>query len=564
MSKNKYRNYYDNVSERAVKVIPLGGLEMIGMNITAYEYRNSIIVVDCGLSFPEEDMLGVDLVVPDITYLIQNAEKIRGFFITHGHEDHIGALPYILKQLNIPVYATRLTMAIIGLKLDEHELTESVERHIVEYGNVIEAGDFSVEYIRVNHSISDSAALAITSPAGTIIHTGDFKVDYSPLFGEPTDLSRFAELGQKGVLALLSDSTNAMREGFTPSEQKVASNLNHVFASYPSSRIIISTFASHIDRIQLVADAAVQYGRKVAIDGRSMVSLVELGREMGYINCPDNLIVDAEQIQNYKDSELVIVMTGSQGEAAAALSRAAAGQHKKISITANDVIVFSSSPIPGNEKAVQKLVNEIAISGATVINKEMHVSGHACVEEIKLMYSLTKPKYAIPVHGEFQHRKANAEIAKLLQIPKDHIFLLNSGDVLTLSDSRGEVTGAVPHGGIMVDGLGVGDVGNVVIRDRQNLAQNGIVVVTFALSKATGELMSKPEMITRGVVYVRESENILTEARQVAFDTIAAAVASDPNDWNRIKAVVRDKVGSYFWQTIKRNPVVLPIILEVE
>ncbi len=564
MSKKTKHFYYDNVSERIVNVIPLGGLEQIGMNITAFEYGNSIVVVDCGLAFPSDDMLGVDLVVPDVTYLQQNADRVKGIFITHGHEDHIGAIPYVLKQLNVPVYATRLTMAIIEGKLEEHDMLLDVDRRVVTYGDVVQAGDFSIEFIRANHSIADSCMLAITSPAGTIVHTGDFKVDYTPVFGAIADLQRLGELGKQGVLALLSDSTNAIRDGFTPSERMVADTLDTVFSDYPSSRVLIATFASNVDRVQQIINSAIKVGRKVAIEGRSMVSIVELAKNLGYLQIPDNALIDIEELNSYPDDRTVIIMTGSQGEAMAALSRVASGQHRRISVTSNDVVIFSSSPIPGNEKSVSKLINELSMRGARIINKATHVSGHACKEELKLIYALTKPKYAVPLHGEYRHRMANAEIAREMQVAKENVFMLNSGDVLSLSSESGEVTGEVQHGGIMVDGLGIGDVGNIVLRDRQNLSQNGIIVVAMTLNKNTGELLAGPDIVSRGFVYVRESENLMDEAKAVALEAIEIALEDGYCDWGRIKSEIREELGGYFWRTMKRSPVVLPIIMEVD
>ncbi len=562
--KNKVRSYYDNVSERKVDIIPLGGLEQIGMNITAFEYAGSIIVVDCGLAFPSEDMPGVDLVVPDVTYLVRNRERVRGFFITHGHEDHIGALPYILPQLNVPVYATRLTMAIIDEKLAEHGLTDSTERHIVSYGDVVEAGDFKVEFIRTNHSIADAASLAITSPAGVIIHTGDFKVDYTPVFGAHIDLQRLGELGKAGVLALLSDSTNAIRPGFTPSERFVAETFNSSFSEFSDRRILVATFASNVDRVQQIINSAVKYGRKVAIEGRSMVNVVGLAREMEYLKIPDNVLIDMEELDQYPDSGTVIIMTGSQGEAMAALSRVASDQHRKIHIGKNDVVIFSSSPIPGNEKAVARVMNELSMRGARIINTATHVSGHACREELKLIYALTKPKYAIPLHGEFRHREANAEIALEMQIPKGNVFLLNSGDVLTLSATQGQVNDTVPHGGVMVDGLGIGDVGSVVLRDRQNLSQDGIIVVSLTIDKNSGAVLAGPDIVSRGFVYVREAEALLNESKNIAADAVQEALEDGRVDYVRIRTEVRERLGSFLWREMKRHPVILPVIMEVE
>ncbi len=561
MSK-KNRNYIQ-VSGGEVSIIPLGGLEQIGLNMTAFAYGNSIIVVDCGLAFPGEDMPGVDLVVPDVTYLEENFAKVRGIFITHGHEDHIGALPYVLQTLNVPLYATRLTMAIIEDKLEEHEMNGMVKKNVVRYGDVIQAGDFRVEFIRTNHSIADAAALAIFSGAGTIIHTGDFKVDYTPVSGDMIDLQRLAELGNEGVLALLSDSTNATKPGFTPSERRVIETFEHTFSEYRTNRILVATFASNVDRVQQIMNTAVRMGRKVAIEGLSMVKVVNLAKELGYLEIPDDVLVDIESIRDYPDEKLVILMTGSQGEAMAALSRIANGQHRRIQITPNDVVIFSSTPIPGNEKAVSKLTNEIYKQGATIVDQATHVSGHACQEELKLIYALTKPKYAVPVHGEYRHRKENALIAQGMRVEKDHIFLLNSGDVLRMNAQKAEVTGFVTHGGVMVDGLGVGDVGSIVLRDRQNLSKDGIIVIAFALEHGTGKLLSGPEIISRGFVYVRESENLMDEARQIVMDAVTRSTEGRGTiEWSRIKNEVRDSLGSFFWRQMKRNPVILPIILE--
>lgn len=547
-----------------MKIIPLGGLEQIGMNMTAFEYGQSIIVVDCGLAFPGDDMPGVDFVVPDVTYLRENAEKVKGYFITHGHEDHIGAIPYVLGEAPAPVYATRLTMELIDNKLSEQESPLRLDKHVVSVGDVISADDFTVEFIRINHSIPDACALAIKSPAGTIVHTGDFKIDFSPIVSEYADLQRLAEIGKEGVLALLSDSTNAVRPGYTPSEQTIKETFETVFANNRDSRIFVATFASNLNRVQLVIDIAAKYGRKVAIEGRSMVSAVEIARELGYITVPDDSLIDLEMIDNYQDDKLCVIMTGSQGEAMAALSRVANGQHRKIVITPNDTVIFSSTPIPGNEKAVANLMNEIAKRGARVVNKATHVSGHACEEELKLMYALTQPKYAIPVHGSYRHREANAQIARLMKVDKENVILLDSGDILELSADHAIVTGQVQNGGIMVDGLGVGDVGNIVIRDRQNLSQDGVIVVAMAISGSSGELVSGPELISRGFVYVRESEDIMVGAKAVATEAVTNSIANDPADWSHIKAEVKEALGAYVWRVVKRNPVIMPIILEVD
>ena len=464
---------------KTVKIIPLGGLEQIGMNMTAFEFGDNIIVVDCGLSFPSDDMLGIDLVIPDVTYLKQNADKIKGLFITHGHEDHIGAIPYILRELNMPIYATKLTMAIIESKLKEHNMMRTVKRKVIRYGQSVNVGAFRVEFIRTNHSIADAAALAIFTPAGIIIHTGDFKIDYTPVFGDSADLQRFGELGKKGVLALLCDSTNAVRPGFTMSERTVGKTFDHIFAEHLNQRIIIATFASNVDRVQQIINTAYKYGRKVVVEGRSMVNIIGIASELGYIKIPEGTLIDIEQLRNYPEEKTVLITTGSQGEAMAALSRMAASIHKKVSINPGDLVIFSSNPIPGNEKAVSKVINELVMKGANVIFQDTHVSGHACQEEIKLIYSLVRPKYAVPVHGEYRHRMAQAEIAESLGIPKDQIFMLNSGEVLEVGQEGAAVVDQVTHGGILVDGLGVGDVGNIVLRDRQNLSQDGIIIVVL-------------------------------------------------------------------------------------
>ena len=475
-----------------LKIIPLGGLEQIGMNITVFEYEDSIIVVDCGLAFPEDDMLGIDLVIPDVTYLKENIDKVKGFVITHGHEDHIGALPYILKEVNVPVYATKLTIGLIENKLKEHNLLRTTKRKIIKHGQSINLGAFRIEFIKTNHSIADAAALAIYSPAGIIVHTGDFKVDYTPVFGDVIDLQRFAEIGKKGVLALMCDSTNAERPGFTMSERTVGKTIDGLFAEHQNSRIIIATFASNVDRVQQIINSAYKYGRKVVIEGRSMVNIISIAQELGYINIPENTLIDVEQMKNYTGEQLVLITTGSQGESMAALSRMAAHLHKKISILPGDTVIFSSHPIPGNEKAVSNVINELSAQGANVVFQDVHVSGHACQEEIKLIYSLVKPKYAIPVHGEYRHLKAHAEVAQSLGIPKENIFLMYSGDVMELDEDGAAVTGKVHTGAIMVDGLGVGDVGNIVLRDRQHLSEDGIMVVVLTLEKENKPASGRP------------------------------------------------------------------------
>ena len=537
-----------------LKIIPLGGLEQIGMNITAFEYEDSIVVVDCGLSFPENDMLGIDLVIPDVTYLKDNIEKVKGFVITHGHEDHIGALPYVLKEINVPIYATKLTVGLIDNKLKEHNLLRTTKRKVIKHGQSINLGCFRIEFIKTNHSIQDASALAIYSPAGTVIHTGDFKVDYTPVFGDAIDLQRFAEIGKKGVLALMCDSTNAERKGFTMSERTVGKTFDNIFSEHRNNRIIIATFASNVDRVQQIINSAYKYGRKVAIEGRSMVNVIGTAAELGYLRIPDKTLVEIDQIKNYPDDKVVLITTGSQGESMAALSRMAANIHKKVTIKPNDTIIFSSNPIPGNEKAVSKVINELSRKGADVIFQDVHVSGHACQEEIKLIYSLVKPKYAIPVHGEYRHLKAQAGIAKDLGIPKENIFILSSGDVLELNEQEpARVTGKVRTGAILVDGLGVGDVGNIVLRDRQHLAEDGIMIVVLTLEKHSGNLLAGPDIVSRGFVYVRESEDLMDEARIVVEDAIDVCLDKHITDWGKIKNIIKDSLGDFLWKRTKRN-----------
>jgi hypothetical protein len=546
-----------------LKVIPLGGLEQIGMNITAFEYEDSIVVVDCGLSFPEDDMLGIDLVIPDITYLKNNIEKVKGFVITHGHEDHIGALPYVLKEINVPVYATRLTMGLIENKLKEHNLTGQVKRKVVKFGQSINLGQFRIEFIKTNHSIVDAAALAIYSPAGIVVHTGDFKVDYTPVFGDAIDLQRFAELGKKGVLALMCDSTNAERPGFTPSERTLGKTFDALFEEHKNTRILIATFASNVDRVQQIINSAYKFGRKVVVEGRSMVNIIEVATNLGCLSIPDKTLIDIEQLKNYPREKTVIITTGSQGESMAALSRMAEDNHKKISIGPGDTVIFSSNPIPGNEKAVTNVINELLVKGADVIFQDVHVSGHACQEEIKLIYSLVHPRYAIPVHGEYKHLIAQAKIARELGIDKERIFILRSGDVLEMSEESAEVTGKVPVGDILVDGLGVGDVGNIVLRDRQHLAEDGIMIVVLSLDGATDQLVSGPDIVSRGFVYVRESDELMEEAHVVVSEAVNGCLDRGISDWGKLKSAIKDSLGDYVWKKTKRRPMILPIIMEV-
>ena len=546
-----------------LKVIPLGGLEQIGMNITAFEYEDSIIVVDCGLAFPGDDMLGIDLVIPDVTYLKQNIDRVKGFVITHGHEDHIGALPYILQQVNVPVYGTKLTIALIEHKLKEHNLLKTTRRRVMKHGQSVNLGCFRVEFIKTNHSIQDASALAIFSPVGIVLHTGDFKIDYTPVFGDPIDLQRFAELGKKGVLAMMADSTNATRPGFTMSERSVGKTFDAIFAEHTNHRIIVATFASNVDRVQQVVNTAYKYGKKVVVEGRSMVTIIDIASELGYINIPDGTLIDIDQLKNYPPESTVLITTGSQGESMAALSRMAASIHKKVSIMPGDVVVLSSSPIPGNEKAVANVINELSTKGAKVICQDTHVSGHACQEDLKLIYSLVHPKFAIPVHGEFRHRVAQKELAEYMGVAKDNAILVNSGDVVALDEDSCQVIDHVTAGGILVDGLGVGDVGNIVLRDRQNLAQNGIIVVVLTLEKHSNQLLSGPDIVSRGFVYVRESEDLLEEAHNIVANAVEDCLDRRVSDWGKIKNIIKDSLSEFLWKRMKRNPMILPIIMEV-
>ncbi len=550
------------VNKEKLRIIPLGGLEQIGMNMTAFEYGDTIVVLDCGLAFPEDDMLGIDFVIPDVTWLLENYSKVKGLVVTHGHEDHIGAIPYVFKQLNVPIYSTKLTMKLIEKKLEEHELINSVKRKVVSYGQSINLGEFRIEFIRTNHSIQDAAAIALYTPAGIIVHTGDFKVDYTPVFGDAIDLQRFAEIGKKGVLALLCDSTNAERPGFTMSERTVGTAFDRIFAEHQKQRLIIATFASNVDRVQQVINSAVRYGRKVCLEGRSMVDVIGTAVELGYIDDSAHTLVETDQLKDYPPEKVVLVTTGSQGESMAALSRMAANIHKKIRLMPGDVIVFSSHPIPGNERAVSNVINELSEIGAEVIFEDTHVSGHACQEDIKLIYALVKPKFAIPVHGERRHLLAQAQLAESLGIPNDHIWLLHTGDVLEFDGDEARIIGKVQTGGILVDGLGVGDVGNIVIRDRQRLAEDGIIVVVMTLDTYRGELLAGPDLVSRGFVYVRESEGLLEEATQTTREAVDRCLEHNVSDWSRIKTEVKDSLSEFVWKRTKRRPMILPIIME--
>ncbi len=546
-----------------VKIIPLGGLDQIGMNITAIEYDDTIVVIDCGLAFPEEDMLGIDLVIPDISYLKENIEKVKGLVVTHGHEDHIGAIPYVEKELNMPIYATKLTMGLIENKLREHNLLNNMKRKVVKQGQTINLGCFRIEFIRSNHSIADSVGLAIYTPAGILVHTGDFKVDFTPVYGETIDLQRYAELGKKGVLALMADSTNVERPGFTPSEKTVGRTFDILFAENKNSRLIIATFASNVDRVQQIINSANKYGRKVVVEGRSMVNVINTASELGFIQIPDNTLIDISQIKNYPDEQIVLITTGSQGENMAALSRIAANIHNKVSITPNDTVILSSSPIPGNEKSINKIINELEMKGAKVIFQDTHVSGHACQEELKLIYALTKPKYAVPVHGEYRHLKRHSELAIEMGVDKDNVKILSNGMVLELSEEDAKISGHVVSQGILVDGLGVGDVGNIVLRDRQHLSQNGLIIVVVTLERGSNILMAGPDIVSRGFVYVRESESLMEECHDVVEDAINQCLERNVTDWGKLKTTIKDELGEFLWKRTKRNPMILPIITEV-
>ena len=550
-------------NNKKIKIIPLGGLEQIGMNITAFEYDDSIFVVDCGLAFPSEDMLGIDLVIPDVTYLKDNFSKLKGFVITHGHEDHIGALPYILKQINIPVYGTKLTLALIEKKLKEHNIDKMAKLIEVKHGDTVSLGDFKVEFIRTNHSIQDASSLAIFSPAGIIFHTGDFKIDYTPIYGEPADLQRMAEIGKQGCLALICESTNATKPGFTLSERTVGRTFDITFSENKNNRIIVATFASNVDRVQQIIDTAYRYGRKVVIEGRSMVNVIGVANELGYIKVPEGTLIDIDQLKDYPPEKTVIITTGSQGESMAALSRMANSTHRKVSIMPGDTVIMSSTPIPGNEKAVYRVINELSIKGAKVVFEDTHVSGHACQEEIKLMYALLHPKFSLPIHGEFRHRMAQSELAVAMGLEKKNIIIMQSGDVVELSKDECKINGHIEAGGIFVDGLGVGDVGNIVLRDRQNLAQNGIIIIALSLERGSNQLLSGPDIVSRGFVYVRESEDLMEEATTVVRDAMNNLLDARVSDWTKIKNELRDVLSNFLWKRIKRNPLILPIIMEV-
>ena len=566
--KNKidFRNQDSIFKKSKLKIIPLGGLHEIGKNITVFEYEDEIIVVDCGLSFPEDDMLGIDLVIPDITYLKNNKEKIKGLFITHGHEDHIGSIPYFLKEINVPVYGTKLTIGLIKNKLEEHKILRSSKLVEVNQGETISAGKyFKVEFIRSTHSIPDSVMFAIKTPVGTILHTGDFKIDYTPIDGKIMDLGRIAELGNQGILALMADSTNAERKGFTMSESSIGPVFDNLFDGC-TKRIVVATFASNVHRVQQIVNSAVKYGRKIAICGRSMINMIDTARELGYIDCPEDLFIDIDSMNTYNDEQLVIITTGSQGETMSALTRMASGEHKKVKITPNDLVIISANPIPGNEKLVSKVIDDLMQIGAEVVYSalaDVHVSGHACQEEQKLILTLANPKYFIPVHGEFRQLKAHAETAKSVGIPAKNIIMMENGRTLEINEDEAKLTNMVPNGKVFVDGLGVGDVGNIVLRDRQHLSQDGLIIVVLTMSSQTGEVVSGPDIISRGFVYVRESDNLMEDVKNVVKNEVKKFEENGIKDWTTIKSTIREDLRDYIFSKTKRNPMILPIISEI-
>lgn len=547
-----------------VKIIPLGGLHEIGKNLTLVEYRDDIIIIDCGMTFPEDEMLGIDVVIPDVTYLENNKHRIRGLVLTHGHEDHIGAIPYVLRKLDLDIYGTGLTIGLLENKLKEHRLSRD-KLHVVSAGDVVKLGKMEVEWINVNHSIPDACALAIKTPLGYVYHSGDFKVDFTPISGEPINLTRIAEIGQKGVLAMIGESTNVLREGYTMSESKVGETFNRLFQSLSDNRIIIATFASNVHRVQQIINSAEKYGRKVVLSGRSMVNVTETARKLGQFRVKKDTFIDIKDMDKYDDSELVLITTGSQGEPMSALTRIAYGEHRKIQLTPNDAIILSATPIPGNENAVTKVINRLLERGAKVIYEtlsEIHVSGHACQEELKLILSLVKPKYFIPAHGEVRHLMKHAKIAQQMGMDEGNIFIMENGNCLEISQKSAKLVGDVPSGNILVDGLGVGDVGNIVLRDRRHLSEDGLIIVVISLTKE-GKVVSGPDIISRGFVYVRESEDLIEDAKNVVRKILNDDSRDNLRDWNGLKSDIRDNLRSYIFKNTKRNPMILPIIMEV-
>ncbi len=559
---NKRRTAAPRRPRKNVKIIPLGGLDQIGQNMTLIECDDEILIVDCGLAFPGDEMPGVDLIIPNFEYLRQNYDKIMGVVLTHGHEDHIGALPYFLREFKVPVYGTRLTLGLVRNKIEEFGI-KGCNLNLVRPGDVVELGHMKVEFIRTNHSIGDAVALAITTAAGVLIHTGDFKVDYTPIHGDMIDLQRFAELGHKKVLALMSDSTNAERKGYTMSERTVGSTFTEMFP-LAEGRILVATFASNVDRVQQIIDAAIQYGRKVVCVGRSMVNVINTALELDYLEVPEGVLIDIADMKNYEDDELVIITTGSQGEPMAALSRMASGEHKAIEIKEGDTVIFSSKPVPGNEKTVSRVINDLMIKGAKVTYEDAHVSGHASQEELKMLYSLVKPKYFLPVHGEYRHLRNHADLIKSMGHDERNAIIMCNGNVLELDSYSAKVNGYIDVEPVLVDGLGVGDVGNIVLRDRKILSQDGLMIVVIGLHRGTGEVVAGPDIVSRGFVYVKESESLMEGCRTVVSHVLAANVPLNVMDWNNIKGVIRDSLRDHLWREIKRSPMILPIIMEVK
>ncbi|WP_027308309.1 ribonuclease J [Caloramator sp. ALD01] len=548
-----------------VKVIPLGGVNEIGKNMTVVEYKNEIIVIDCGMMFPEEEMFGIDIVIPDISYLLKNKNKVKGIVLTHGHEDHIGALPYVLKQLNVPVYGTRLTLGIVETKLKEHGLLSDCTLKVVKHNDVITFNDLSVEFIKNSHSIADSCSLAIHTPLGTILHTGDFKVDYTPIDGVVMDFARLAELGRQGVILLLADSTNVERPGYTMSERTVGETFQKIF-NETRGRIIVATFASNIHRIQQIIDAAMKYKRKVAISGRSIENIVEVASNLGYLRIPEDLFISIDDINKYPDHKIVIITTGSQGEPMSALARMSVSEHKKVEIQRGDLVIISATPIPGNEKFISRVINQLFKKGANVVYEslaDIHVSGHACQEELKLIHTLVKPKYFMPVHGEYRHLKQHSLLAQKLGMDEDNIFIADIGQVLEITHDGAKINGNVTAGQVLVDGLGVGDVGNIVLRDRKHLSQDGILTVVVTIEKETGKVIAGPDIISRGFVYVRESEDLIEESKKIVKKVLDNCVMNQIKDWATIKSNIKDELKTYLYEKTKRNPMILPIIMEI-
>ncbi|MBC2520294.1 ribonuclease J [Clostridium saccharobutylicum] len=548
-----------------IKVIPLGGLGEIGKNLTVFEYENEIIVIDCGMSFPNEELLGIDLIIPDITYLIKNREKIKGFFITHGHEDHIGGLPYVLKQINAPIYATKLTLGLIESKLQEHKILDDCTLNIVKPKDVIEVGNFKVEFIKTNHSIADSLSIALHTPAGIIVHTGDFKIDFTPIDGETIDLQRYAQLGKRGVLLLMADSTNATRLGYTMSEKTVGEALENLFMN-ANGRVIVATFASNIHRVQQIANASVKNNRKIAFSGRSMERICEVAMELGYLFIPKEMIIDLNETKKYSNDRVTIITTGSQGEPMAALTRIASGTHKNIRVEKGDMVIISATPIPGNQKAVSDVINDLIEKGANVIYesiKEIHVSGHACEEELKLIQTLIKPKFFMPIHGEHMHLINHSKIAENMGMKKSNIFVLETGDVLELSRNKAQIAGKVQAGRVLIDGIGVGDVGNIVLKDRKNLANEGILTIVIAINRESRTIVSGPDIITRGFVYVRDSEGLIKEISEVVIESIEKCFDNNETQWTKMKNTIRREVNNFIYNKIKRKPMILPTIIEI-